>query len=88
MTGFCRNDPGNPNCLEWLRAKRKPAMSTYSDICSKHMDARYCSEFIRIIRPDYFTLGIRHYTSFVTIIKEIEIVGARIIQNLIPEINI
>ncbi|UWM73462.1 Myristylated protein [Monkeypox virus] len=57
MTGFCRNDPGNPNCLEWLRVKRKPAMSTYSDICSKHMDARYCSEFIRIIRPDYFTFG-------------------------------
>ncbi|AST09327.1 myristylprotein [Murmansk poxvirus] len=57
MSKFCSLDPGYPNCLEWLRTKRKIALSTYSKICSKHMDERYCSEFIRVIRPDYFTFG-------------------------------
>ncbi|AEN03709.1 myristylprotein [Yokapox virus] len=57
MKDFCIKDPGNPNCLEWLRKKRKISMALYSVICAKHMDKRFCSEFIRVIRPDYFTFG-------------------------------
>ncbi|QDJ95049.1 myristylated protein [Hypsugopox virus] len=57
MANFCTANPNNVNCLEWLRKKRKIALSTYADICSKHMDQRYCSEFIRVVRPENFTFG-------------------------------
>ncbi|ASK51314.1 Myristylated protein, essential for entry/fusion [Eptesipox virus] len=57
MSKFCKSNPDNINCLEWLRTNRKIALSTYADICSKHMDQRYCSEFIRVVRPDNYTFG-------------------------------
>ncbi|AYC44788.1 myristylated membrane protein [Moosepox virus GoldyGopher14] len=57
MSEFCKKNPGNSNCLKWLRTKRKIALETYSNICSDDMDQRYCSEFIRVVRPDYYTFG-------------------------------
>ncbi|AAK85069.1 putative myristylated membrane protein [Lumpy skin disease virus] len=57
MSFFCKSNPDNVQCLKWLRTKRKIALSTYTDICSNNMDKRYCSEFIRVVRPNFFTFG-------------------------------
>ncbi|APG58325.1 virion membrane protein A16 [BeAn 58058 virus] len=57
MVEFCKTNPDNTNCIKWLRTKRLIALSTYSDICSNDMDKRYCSEFIRVCRPEYYTFG-------------------------------
>ncbi|ANS71195.1 myristylated protein, essential for entry/fusion [Pteropox virus] len=57
MSSACKDDPNNILCLDWLRKKRKIALSTYSDICAKNMDSRYCSEFIRIVRPENYAFG-------------------------------
>nr|WGO62732.1 myristylated membrane protein [Wadden Sea poxvirus] len=57
MVNFCNNNPNNVNCMKWLRQRRTIALNTYSNICSKNMDERYCSEFIKITRPDFFHFG-------------------------------
>ncbi|AAL69844.1 SPV105 putative myristylated membrane protein [Swinepox virus] len=57
MVNFCKTNPDNSQCLIWLRQKRQIALSTYLDICSENMDQRYCSEFIRVVRPDFYTFG-------------------------------
>ncbi|AQT34596.1 m106L [Myxoma virus] len=57
MDPFCTANPGNSQCLTWLRTKRKIALETYSQICATEMEERYCSEFVRVARPDYFTFA-------------------------------
>ncbi|AAR07464.1 108L [Yaba monkey tumor virus] len=57
MSKFCKKNPNSSQCIKWLRQKRKIALQTYSDICSDHMDQRFCSEFIMVARPDFYTFG-------------------------------
>ncbi|CAC21346.1 108L protein [Yaba-like disease virus] len=57
MSNFCKRNPDSFQCLKWLRKKRKIALQTYSEICSDHMDQRFCSEFIRVVRPEFYTFG-------------------------------
>ncbi|QHG62666.1 myristylated protein [Cetacean poxvirus 1] len=57
MKTYCKENPDSVNCLDWLRQRSNASLSTYSDICSNNMDTRYCSEFIRVTRPDVFSFG-------------------------------
>ncbi|QHR82648.1 MV entry-fusion complex protein [Brazilian porcupinepox virus 1] len=57
MSSYCKTNPWDGQCLNWLREKRSIALYTYSDICSDNMDKSYCSEFIRVTRPDNFIFG-------------------------------
>ncbi|CCD83288.1 myristylated membrane protein-putative [Squirrelpox virus] len=51
MSTFCRANPGSGNCLKWLRTARPQALATYAAVCAGDMEARHCSEFVRVARP-------------------------------------
>lgn len=57
MAGRCAAEPDAPACLDWLRAGRYAALELYSNLCASSMDARFCSEFVRVARPALFAFG-------------------------------
>ncbi|QGN68116.1 myristylprotein of the poxvirus entry/fusion-complex [Equine molluscum contagiosum-like virus] len=54
MTAFCAQQPGSAQCLRWLRTRRPAPLAAYADLCARALDQRYCSEFVRVTRPDFF----------------------------------
>ncbi|ADC53995.1 myristylated protein [Pseudocowpox virus] len=57
MASRCAVEPDAPECMAWLRSGRYAALDTYANLCAKHMDARFCSEFVRVARPASFAFG-------------------------------
>nr|WIK87560.1 putative mystirilated membrane protein [Oriental turtle dovepox virus] len=54
MSSICLQTPGSLPCREWLATKREVAFDTYTKVCSDHLDANYCSDFVDYTRPDNF----------------------------------
>ncbi len=57
LSVYCLKNPNSPRCIYWMRSKNKSALTTYQGLCSEHMDERYCSEFARVTRPEYYSFS-------------------------------
>lgn len=55
MSDYCKLNPATTRCITWMGSRRGVAINVYSELCSKNLNANYCTYFISDLRSNPFS---------------------------------